>query len=148
MLRRVSGTYLSPACGPAPRASHRLPSRAASAVGRDRVMQNWVLPTSQRPEVPGLGGRRGGGTGQGLSSHLLASMLAKAGVLMAEATEGRKSQLLAPCPGAYQPHAAECQEPQGCARFGPPFSRHSIPIPAWWGGSGVWRHLPPASLLQ
>lgn len=65
-------------------------------------MQNWVLPALESPEVPGLGGRRGQGLWAEtvLSSHLLASMLDKAGVVVAEATEGPKSQLLAPCPGA------------------------------------------------
>jgi len=91
-------------------------------MGRDRVMQNWVLPASQSSEVPGLEGKRGQGhwAGSVLSSHLLASMLDKPGVLVAEATEGPKSQLLALCPGTCQPHVEECQEPQGYAGFGPP----------------------------
>lgn len=63
LLRHVSGTHLSPACGP--RASHLLPSRTARAVGRDRVMPNRVLSASRSP---GLGAEGDRGTGQELFS--------------------------------------------------------------------------------
>lgn len=101
-------------------------------------MQNWVLPASQSPEVPGLGGRRGQGhrAGAVFSSHLLASVLDKAGVLMAEATG---TQEPAPCtvPRCLSVPCRGMPEAPEVWMVGPVLLVGSVPLPACWKQQGV-----------
>lgn len=109
-------------------------------------MQNWVLPALENPEVPGLGGRRGQGLWAEavLSSHLLASMLDKAGVVVAEATDPRASSLLRALV-LISPTERGAGIPRAVQGLGQSTQR---PSPCLGEAVGCGDTCPPASLLQ